>query len=154
MVLLEFPHKTMTFNWMDCPEAKPCKQEIRSNTLQTIRHLIGCCPDTAGHALFKHLILKFRLLPHHTAQQSDNGKSHPLKHHTLTTTSNYSTGVHYVVTGALKNSIVHACWVIQSSDRAPFVTGSCVDTTYEISFSIVVHHFKKSCGSLKRQSNI
>ena len=36
----------------------------------------------------------------------------------------YSTGVHNVVTGALKNSIpgrVHACWVIRSSDRAPFV---------------------------------
>ena len=76
--------------------------------LETIRHLIGC-PNPAGHALFKRLTLKFRLLPHHTAQQSDNGKSDPLKHHTLTTILNYSTGVHYVVTGALKNSIVHAC---------------------------------------------
>ena len=78
------------------------------DTLETIQHLIECF-DPAGHALFKRLTLKFRLLPYHTAQQSDNGKSDPLKDHTLTTTSNYSTGVHYVVTGALKNSIVHAC---------------------------------------------
>ena len=84
--------------------------------METIRHLIGC-PDPDGHTLFERLTLTVRLLPNHTAQQSDNGKSDPLKHHTLTTTStsNYSTGVHYVVTGALKNSIVHACLLSSNS---------------------------------------
>ena len=100
---------------------KPSQRREVRQPLETIRHLIGC-PDPAGHALFKCLTLKFRLLPHHTAQQSDNGKSDPLKHHTLTTTLNYSTGMHYVFTGALTKSKVHACLLSNSSsDQVPFV---------------------------------